>query len=440
VEVGARVRHSERIRNTAARALIGASLLSCSDPSARHDDVVASSSLPILVGSDDRTEPFDAPQQLKDVALASTVALLDAQRVVVSGAMKATLRARPATEALDLCPDQRFADQPVAARCSGVLIDDDLVATAGHCLGADQAASCAELRLIFGFWYAANGVQIEIANEDVFTCRRVIVRVTGDEDYAIVQLDRRPSGPRHPVTLGVRTHEGARLAVASHGAGLPLKLEAAAEVLEAPAKGAYFDAATDTFVGSSGGPLFDEAMQLVGLVQGGARDWESEPGCLRAALTEEGERHQHALPIKQALCDLGWPSATLCGTSARCGDAYCSADESSESCQTDCPRDVCGDGFCAWNERGACEVDCNRYDTVPIDWPLGLEAYVQSHPTPSYHAGGGCQVFRGHTRHVSGGIPEVLAALLAYLRRRIRASDRKGIRLRSAAYAAENGS
>ncbi len=38
-----------------------------------------------------------------------------------------------AQELLQLCAEEPFVDQPAVASCSGVLIDEDLVLTVGHC-------------------------------------------------------------------------------------------------------------------------------------------------------------------------------------------------------------------------------------------------------------------------------------------------------------------
>ena len=44
------------------------------------------------------------------------------------------------SETVGLCPGQRFGDQTAPAFCSGVLIDEDLVLTAAHCLYAGVGA------------------------------------------------------------------------------------------------------------------------------------------------------------------------------------------------------------------------------------------------------------------------------------------------------------
>ena len=84
-----------------------------------------------------------------------------------------------------------FSDQPSSAQCSGVLIDDDLVLTAAHCL---RALPCEEWRLVFGFYYIAPGVLNAIRSEDVFSSgvlRGVLAR--GAPDYEPTETGCQPN-------------------------------------------------------------------------------------------------------------------------------------------------------------------------------------------------------------------------------------------------------
>ncbi|MFP2964427.1 trypsin-like serine peptidase, partial [Myxococcus sp. 1LA] len=93
----------------------------------------------------------------------------------------------------NLCSNQRFLNDPTPAFCSGVLIDDDLVLTAGQCI--DTAATCANTRIVFNFYRTSvTGLQT-VTTADIFSCHSIIARqrdvVNGRGlDYAIVRLDR----------------------------------------------------------------------------------------------------------------------------------------------------------------------------------------------------------------------------------------------------------
>jgi hypothetical protein len=74
-------------------------------------------------------------------------------------------------EANDLCEGEPFADQPSAAVCSGLLVDADLVLTAGHCA---RMLPCAEMRIVTGFFYREDGELARPSDDDVHECAEVL--------------------------------------------------------------------------------------------------------------------------------------------------------------------------------------------------------------------------------------------------------------------------
>jgi hypothetical protein len=325
----------------------------------------------VLNGQDDRLEAFQAPAQVQGPLLGASAALVYAHHLIESAPDAVGLRAPTALAALGLCADEPFAGQPAAAFCSGVLIDDDLVATAGHCLGAGAdtelaARRCGDLRVVFGYALAPPDRAVQPSADEVFACRRVVAL---DQDLAVLQLDRPPRGrlsPRPIAAAPARIED--ELVVASHGAGLPLKIELAAAVTASSPTSGELTVAMDTFTGSSGGGLYNQDLELVGLVAGGAPDWEVVDGCTRAAHSPvPRERAAAAGRLVQAVCGAGWPSARLCGTPPSCGDGVCSAGEAPD-CMADCRAAHCGDAVCEPPERGACLQDCARFADVPETW------------------------------------------------------------------------
>lgn len=331
----------------------------------------------VLNGADDRLEVFQAPAALRGPLLASTAALIYAHRLVERAPADVALRAPTAGAALRLCADEPFAGEPSAAFCSGVLIDDDLVATAAHCLGDDTESAerrCRQLRIVFGYALLAADRPAEARADLVFACRRVVAL---ENDLAVLVLDRTAGASlaaRPLAEAGART--GDALVVASHGAGLPLKIEQAAAVTATEAQSGALTVAMDTFGGSSGGGLFTQDLALVGLVSGGDVDWEIAGGCARAARSAvPRERGAPAARLAGAVCDAGWPSARLCGRQAACGDGVCGTGEA-PGCPGDCPAPRCGDSLCEPAERGACREDCARYQGVPPSWASEPDRFV----------------------------------------------------------------
>lgn len=133
----------------AALLLLG---VACSPVGERYEVGAAA----VLNGEDDRSELFEVEKaDEREVLQRGVAALMWAHRIDVRRPRE--LRATSAGEALGLCDDEKFAVQPSASFCSATLIDDELVLTAGHCLGDDAAAAaerCQRLWITFDYHYA----------------------------------------------------------------------------------------------------------------------------------------------------------------------------------------------------------------------------------------------------------------------------------------------
>jgi hypothetical protein len=310
----------------------------------------------IIYGEDDRIEVFQEPNpKLRAIAQSSFVALFPRKNFGRIKNGDSVIATRPLTEAFQVCADARFAAQPTAADCSGVLIDDDLVLTAGHCFSSDQA--CERFAFMFDYFYSsATDLEPPMDWGDVYGCRRVVKRqVTIDAtapriDYAVVQLDR-PAVGRVPVALRTTPLvDGEPLTTLGCVSGLPAKFDSGAHVLSARGSTIdFFLLDSDTFQGSSGSGVFDVEGRLAGVLVRGGEDYVTSPdasckvpkvvaarddaGALRANVGEEATYVARAIA---GVCASGWPSPRLCGTQARCGDGFCTAGETRTSCAADC--------------------------------------------------------------------------------------------------------
>jgi hypothetical protein len=383
----------------------------------------------VINGQDDRRELYELDDAAgREVVERSTAALMWSHRLDIRD--PSTVRATSAEEALALCPDERFAEQDSAAFCSAVLIDEDLVLSAGHCLGADSARAsdrCRRTWIVFGDYYAAPGRLALDSARDVYACRQVVYHERASTlqniaDIAILKLDR-PIGPeRQRVAIASESPPvGAPLLAPSHGAGLPLKVDLGGVVIDAPAGSDYLVASTDSFVGGSGAPIFGTELSLVAYQVRGAADWVDDGGCFRASHAEQPqEEHQLARRAIEALCASGWPSGPLCGRAAACGDGLCSGAETSEACAEDCPPPACGDGLCEVSEHAVCDADCRAYLDVPATWlddPARFRA-AEPEPGPEVRATGGCSLVPSGARRSHADFTWL--ALLGVLVRRFR--------------------
>jgi uncharacterized protein (TIGR03382 family) len=180
------------------------------------------------------------------------------------------------SEGAPLCADQRFRLQPAGSFCSGTLIDDDLVLTAGHCF---EGMSCSDVQFVFDYHYESDGTLAEINEEDVYDCARVLVREQQENppflDYAIARLSRKVTG-RTPARVDETDDAialGTDITVMGFPSGLPLKIDSGGEVIASASNLTSFTGTPDTFAGNSGSGVFDDTGRVVGILVSGQEDY-----------------------------------------------------------------------------------------------------------------------------------------------------------------------
>lgn len=209
----------------------------------------------------------------------------------ITVAMEMTL-ASP--EGANACSDERFADQPTVADCSGFLIADDLLVTAGHCATAmgtevknTVTADCKQNAWLFDYKTDANGVVNlkNISRENLFECKEVVYakyqpsveengKIAPGDDFAIIRLTKKVVGR---VPLKIRTQGKVNLNddifVIGYPSGLPAKFAGDAKVLENTFK-RFFSTNLDTFGGNSGSAVFNaKTGEVEGILVRGKTDY-----------------------------------------------------------------------------------------------------------------------------------------------------------------------
>ena len=290
-------------------------------------EVLGESKAPVVYGTDNRMDVYAHPDAtLRARAEQATVALMRPSAINATNPNNITFSASTLGSSYNLCTTERFRDDPTPAFCSGTLIDDNLVLTAGHCI--TSASDCTNTRFVFRFYRPAAGVLQTVTTEDVYACQAIVARAQGtingqNLDYAVVRLDRAAT-PRFtpaPVRPGnTALSAGQNVTVIGSGSGIPFKIDAGGAVRDARAGTLdYFVATTDTFGGNSGSGVYEMGNYTVaGILVRGETDYVMNGSCRVVNVCSEtscrGEDITYVYPAITAYCQLAG-SVRLCGSS-----------------------------------------------------------------------------------------------------------------------------
>lgn len=235
---------------------------------------------PVIYGDDNRKDVFEASSQFVELSK-GTAAMISNDKVSVANGT-ATISG-DTLESRGICADERFAQQMTAANCSGFLVSENVLVTAGHCIKNDS--DCASYKWVFDFKMDAEKQDsMEVPASDVYSCSRIISRTLDNmtkDDFAVIQLDRkvtdrRPLHFRRSGQIGV----GEAVVVIGHPSGLPTKIADGANVRSR--QGKFFVANLDTYGGNSGSAVFNvRTGDIEGILVRGENDYvQSERGCM----------------------------------------------------------------------------------------------------------------------------------------------------------------
>lgn len=315
----------------------------------------------IVYGTDDRRELYEEPVEIRELARNAVLGLIPKARITNLSSGEVRLKVTPLGAVYDLCTDELFREQPTAADCTGVLIDDDLVLTAGHCF---EEVPCTDYLYAFDYYYRSKEQLESLRAGAIYGCRKLVAREISSRngrqlDYAVVQLDR-PVPDRKPVSVrSAAAEQDEPLVVIGMGSGLPIKVDSGARVIQPRSyERDYFMLEADTFEGSSGSAILDKKGGLLGVLVRGGEDYVNSPTAdckqvnrlpMAQVMDLPGgvlvhEEATYANSARDGLCASGFPSQRLCDVAPACGDTFCTSGETRSTCAEDC--DPCIDGRC----------------------------------------------------------------------------------------------
>ncbi len=234
----------------------------------------------VIYGSDGRLDLYQVSDDSLKRLADSTVALIESTDLVVSGSSVA-IKGSTFGSAYQLCTSEKFREQSTAAFCSGSLVGEDTIITAGHCI--KTAADCASVNFVFGYALkAASVLPTSVAVGEVYKCKSIVKQVltSGGADFAVIKLDRKVS---NHAPLSIRqsgaASVGDQLVVIGHPTGLPTKITTGGKI-RFVAHADFLVASVDTYGGNSGSAVFNASTGLIeGILVRGEEDFVQQGSC-----------------------------------------------------------------------------------------------------------------------------------------------------------------
>jgi V8-like Glu-specific endopeptidase len=237
----------------------------------------------VIYGEDNRVAPSEVIDSTLKTISNSTAAMIGWDKMNIYGDRVDLSDNMTLTEDgyFNICSNQRFANEINPANCSGFLIADDILVTAGHCIRSQ--ADCENNAWVFDFVSGDKNAKLS-KSKSVYRCTAILASVLDNydkNDFAVLKLDRSTGREVLPIRTEGKVNADAELYVIGHPSGLPQKIAGGAGVRNNGYEH-YFVANLDTFGGNSGSPVIDKKSGMIeGILVRGERDYkyDNELGC-----------------------------------------------------------------------------------------------------------------------------------------------------------------
>lgn len=231
----------------------------------------------VIYGEDNRVEVRSYPDRYIRHLARSVVAQVEKNQLVPHLWNNFfQIKGTPLSQKIKICPEERFAKELSFARCSGVLVKEDTIVSAGHCMRGLN--DCQKYKWVFDVTSSRIAVHnsFYVHKSNVYSCKEVIraISIQGGPDYSIIKLDR----PVHGIAPLEYRQQGkiaddAGLVLIGYPNGVPSKIAGDA-VVRNNENPIYFVANVDSYGGNSGAPVLDAQSGLLeGILVRGERDY-----------------------------------------------------------------------------------------------------------------------------------------------------------------------
>ncbi len=193
-----------------------------------------------------------------------------------------------------LCDGEKFQQEPSVGGCTGFLIKEDAIATAGHC---HYVTECHLYSWVFNYNQQTlkDNEFLYFPKEDIYNCKTPIFHdldFRNLSDIAIFQLDRKVKNPTIlELDLNYTPLPADPVYTLSYPLGMPLKASLNGEV-NFQETNTYMRVMVDMFPGSSGAPLFNlDTGKVIAVLVRGEEDFIKHEtlSCYKHVTCQNGE-------------------------------------------------------------------------------------------------------------------------------------------------------